>query len=137
MAIVFLWYLSFLVYPAYVCWSLDFVMFYLCSFTVIKASHALRFWAQWAKYFANHICCEGYQCQRFFSMRQVLPEKKHMITWKACLIITESYLGKGRREVTYFHSYSKNCLHFFVILNWNKMYSKRSDVSGSEQCIFA
>lgn len=136
MATVFLWYLSFLVYPAYVCWSLDFVMFYLCSFTVIKASHALRFWAQWAKFLLIIFVVKVINVKGF-SMRQVLPEKKHMITWKACLIITESYLGKGRGEVTYFHSYSKNCLHFFVILNWNKMYSKRSDVSGSEQCIFA
>lgn len=128
MAILFLWYLSFLVYPAYICWSLDFVMFYLCSFTVIKASHALRFWAQWAKYFANHICCEVYQCQRFFYETGASRKEAYSYV-KGMYHYCGKFFLEGRGKGTFFHSYSKNCLHL--------MYNKWSDVSGSEQCIFA
>lgn len=136
MAIEFLWYLSFLVYPAYVCWSLTLLCF-ICALLLLSKQVMLWDFGLNGQNILLIIFVVKVINVKGFSMRQVLPEKKHMITWKACLIITESYLGKGRGEVTYFHSYSKNCLHFFVILNWNKMYSKRSDVSGSEQCIFA
>lgn len=69
-------------------------MFYLCFFTVIKASHALRFWAQWAKYFANHICCEGYQCQRFFYET-----------------------GASRKEA---YDYMKGMSHYYRKLSWER-----------------